>query len=238
MLLLEHENGEYFEITNRGELEVDLLGMVILDDDFDSHPITQSVPVDPGQYVVLARNGNVATNGGFVADYVYDDFLLGNGDDEVVLAWNLNGDLAEADRVAYDDLDFPDTPGRSMELTELEADNGEGSFWADAVSQYGDGDFGTPGFSNSTAVNVDFVRGDASGDEMIDIADAIRTLDFLFSAGPDPSCPDAYDANDDGNIDVGDAIFTLGFLFSNGPPPPPPHPNPGPDPTADPLECQ
>jgi len=80
-----------------------------------------------------------------------------------------------------------------------------------------------------------FVRGNANGDDRIDIADAIFVLGYLFGNGTAPEVPDSADANDDGGIDIADAIYILGFLFGGGPPPPPPYPDPGTDPTPDSL---
>ncbi|MBI4582522.1 MAG: lamin tail domain-containing protein [Planctomycetes bacterium] len=83
----------------------------------------------------------------------------------------------------------------------------------------------------------DFVRGDASGDLRLSIADPIAILLYLYRGRP-PNCLDAADFTDDGAIDLSDAIGSLRFLFQAGEPPPSPFPSPGPDPTADGLKCQ
>ena len=77
-----------------------------------------------------------------------------------------------------------------------------------------------------------FIRGDTNHDGGVDIGDAIRALQELFSGVPSLGCPDANDANDDGGVDIGDAIGILQFLFSSGSIPMP-FPNCGPDPTSD-----
>ena len=82
-----------------------------------------------------------------------------------------------------------------------------------------------------------FIRGDSNGDGNLDIADAIFSLNFLFSAGPGP-CLDAIDANDDGMNDIADPIFALDVLFGGGGTTPAmPFPMCGEDPTADALDC-
>lgn len=81
-----------------------------------------------------------------------------------------------------------------------------------------------------------FVRGDANGDTVIDIADPISILSYLFSEG-DAMCLDALDANDDGQVDIADGVYDLSFLFSEGSAPPAPWPGLGEDPTADGLGC-
>jgi len=67
-----------------------------------------------------------------------------------------------------------------------------------------------------------FVRGNANGDSSVNLADAIFTLQFLFSGVPALVCGDAMDPNDDGGVDVSDAIYLIAYLFSGGPPPEPP----------------
>ena len=85
----------------------------------------------------------------------------------------------------------------------------------------------------------DFIRGDASWDGEINIADAVMMLTVLFGGGCGTicDCPDALDANDDSANDISDPIYVLMYLFSNGNPPPPPFPACGTDPTTDSLDC-
>ena len=80
-----------------------------------------------------------------------------------------------------------------------------------------------------------FVRGDATYDQSVNIADSIFMLDYLFIGGPASVCPDAADANDDGILNIGDAIYTLTYLFANGETIPYPYPGYGLDPTEDSL---
>lgn len=76
-----------------------------------------------------------------------------------------------------------------------------------------------------------FVRGDASGDSAVDIADPVKIL-FWLTAGARVDVPlDALDADDDGAIDFADPVVELSYLFLAGPPLPPPFPAEGFDPT-------
>ena len=84
--------------------------------------------------------------------------------------------------------------------------------------------------------SVMFVRGDATQDGMVNIADAIASLDHLFG-GAAVDCEDALDVNDDGALDISDPISALAFLFSGGAPPLAPFPDCGDDPTADSVSC-
>jgi hypothetical protein len=84
-----------------------------------------------------------------------------------------------------------------------------------------------------------FQRGDANGDALFNLTDAVHTLGFLFLGRPGAlSCKDAADSNDDGKVDLADAVHTLGALFDGAPPPPSPFVVCGEDPTGDALDCE
>ncbi len=82
-----------------------------------------------------------------------------------------------------------------------------------------------------------FIRGDSNGDDLIDIADGIFILIYLFSSGSEGSCADSLDANDDGAIELSDAITVVAYIFSGGSPPAAPFETCGIDPTEDLIEC-
>jgi hypothetical protein len=82
-----------------------------------------------------------------------------------------------------------------------------------------------------------FRRGDCTSDGDLNIADAVRSFNFLFIGGADPDCLDACDANDDGTLNIADGITVLGFLFLGFDPLPPPFPDAGFDPTPDAQHC-
>ncbi len=84
-----------------------------------------------------------------------------------------------------------------------------------------------------------FLRGDANQDGVVNITDAVATLDFLFLGDPASlACGDAADSNDDGAVNLSDAIMTLNFLFLGGAAIPLPGPEScGVDPTQDGLDC-
>jgi hypothetical protein len=88
-----------------------------------------------------------------------------------------------------------------------------------------------------TGFNADFRRGDANGDQDVDLSDASFILNFLFIGGEQPECLQSADANDDGELDLSDASFVLNFLFVSGESLPPPAGVCGSDMTADSLSC-
>lgn len=87
------------------------------------------------------------------------------------------------------------------------------------------------------AASSPFVRADCSPDGVVDIADPVATLLYLFQGGAAPPCLDACDSDDDGRIDISDAILTLGYLFLGGAPPPEPFPACGLDPSESTMGC-
>ncbi|NCG00021.1 MAG: hypothetical protein GWP39_10980 [Planctomycetia bacterium] len=83
-----------------------------------------------------------------------------------------------------------------------------------------------------------FLRGDVTGDGVINLADPLRLLEWIYIPGTEPlPCLDAADSNDDELLQMIDAIWILEYLFGEGPPPLSPFPVPGPDPIAEGHGC-
>jgi len=79
-------------------------------------------------------------------------------------------------------------------------------------------------------------RGDTDDNGVVNLTDAVATLNWLFQQAAAPACQDAADADDNGQANLTDAVFVLQHLFQQGPPPAPPGTTTcGPDPTADAL---
>lgn len=136
-------DGEWFEIHNPGGIDLNLNGWQIKDNGTDSFTITGDVFVTAGDFFILGRNGNTATNGGITVDLVYSGFTLANGADEIIL---VRPDGTVADEAAYDGgSQWPNPTGASMELSNLSADNNVGSNWVAATNVLASGDKGTPG---------------------------------------------------------------------------------------------
>jgi hypothetical protein len=96
-------------------------------------------------------------------------------------------------------------------------------------------------FSNAVSFETlaepgSFVRGDANGDGLVNLSDAVKVLVHLFRAGS-IACADAADVNDSETIEVTDAVVLLEFLFRLGRSPAPPYPAPGVDPSGATLGC-
>jgi hypothetical protein len=61
---------------------------------------------------------------------------------------------------------------------------------------------------------IPFIRGDANVDGIVDVADPIFIINWLFRVGADaPVCLDAADANDDNTHDTSDVVYLLSYVF-------------------------
>jgi hypothetical protein len=67
----------------------------------------------------------------------------------------------------------------------------------------------------------DYVPGDPTGDQIVDLADAIFLLNYLFKSGDVPEPMAAGDANGDCVVDLADVVYLLNYLFKGGEPPVP-----------------
>ena len=129
---LSDARGEWFERYNPTAEEINLRALSLGDDGGDRHRIESDLLILPGEYLTLARY----LAPGFVPDYVYDDFILSNGGDEIVFS----DGISELLRLEYGS-NF-DASGRSRELGGLPmiASNYDLTL---ASLNYGPGDIGT-----------------------------------------------------------------------------------------------
>ena len=83
-----------------------------------------------------------------------------------------------------------------------------------------------------------FVRGDVTGDGLVDISDGFRVVTYLFAGGDEPACMVAADTNNDGRIDLTDTLVFFRYLYLGGEKPFMPYPGCGQDPTPDAFGCE
>lgn len=62
--------------------------------------------------------------------------------------------------------------------------------------------------------NVDYSAGD-----VIDIADLVFLVDYMFNAGSQPPCLEEADMNGDSALDIADLVYLVDYMFSGGPDP-------------------
>jgi hypothetical protein len=60
---------------------------------------------------------------------------------------------------------------------------------------------------------TDVISGDANSDAMVDVADVVYLLNYLFKAGKPPVPLGLGDYNQDGEVNVADVVALLNFLF-------------------------
>jgi hypothetical protein len=61
--------------------------------------------------------------------------------------------------------------------------------------------------------------GDVNGDLLVDIADILFLINYLYRAGPAPDPRERGDLNHDGEVNLGDVLYLIGYLYKGGPPP-------------------
>ena len=66
---------------------------------------------------------------------------------------------------------------------------------------------------------VNWKRCDSNADAVIDISDAVHTLNYLFLGGEEPACLPAVDCNADEVLDISDPVHSLNILFVGFPEP-------------------
>jgi len=62
-------------------------------------------------------------------------------------------------------------------------------------------------------------RGDCNGDGIINSADVVCLIDYLFKGGPTPDPLSEVDVTCDGVVNSADVVFLIDYLFKNGPVP-------------------
>ena len=136
--------GEWFELYNPTLEPVDLQGIVLSDNGSNSHTIStsSSLLIEPGDYFVMARNGDTSVNGGVNADYIYSNFSLGNTADQIIFS----NAITELLRLDY--TSGFGTAGISVEITGLPMNELNYALTEGSLT-YGLGDIGTPGSAGS-----------------------------------------------------------------------------------------
>ncbi len=76
---------------------------------------------------------------------------------------------------------------------------------------------------------ISYVTGDANGDSVVNITDAVYLIQYIFAGGPEPVPLVSGDANCDGTVNITDAVYLINYIFGGGPPPGDPDDNGVPD---------
>lgn len=148
--------GEWFEVRNTGDTDVNLQGWRILSGGSNqpAHTINASVIVPAGGYAVLGRGFDPARNGGITLDYNYfvgtsSTLWLNNRNDYLVL---LDTAQALVDSVSWDSLPRGVTMGLRPGQAPVTSVNS--AAWGYSTTTFGDGDYGTPRAENTDLADV------------------------------------------------------------------------------------
>ena len=149
---LSDTEGEWFEIYNTTDHDINLQNLVIKCNDNYSHIITESINLAPDTYFVLARSETATT----ASKYVYgSSIVLTNSSANLILA-NYGTDGSNGSEIAgvpYDEGNgFPAGTGASIQLNPLfynVSDAKSGSSWCLSTVSFDTGDLGTPGAANT-----------------------------------------------------------------------------------------
>jgi|SoiMethySBSTD1v2_1073268.scaffolds.fasta_scaffold329189_2 hypothetical protein len=148
-------HGEWIEVWNSLPWRCNLDGWTLSDDAGNSHTFsaggTTALIMRPGQRFVLALDGNPLTNGGVPVNYVYSGISLSNSAADQIILTKADGTLV--DRVEFDNVSYPHTPGRSIQLDETYRTvyyNDDPANWCESQSNWdpSNPDTGTPGLIN------------------------------------------------------------------------------------------
>lgn len=64
-----------------------------------------------------------------------------------------------------------------------------------------------------------FASGDATNDGVVDVADVVHIINYLYRQGVPPDPPESGDATCDGIVDVADIVRLISYLYRGGPEP-------------------
>lgn len=81
------------------------------------------------------------------------------------------------------------------------------------------GNFGDSTITVPNSELVPFVCGDADGNGMISISDAVFLINYIFGGGPAPNPVIRGDADCNGLVTISDAVYLINYIFAGGPMP-------------------
>ncbi len=140
-------DGEWIELYNASGNWINLSGWIV-ENSLGEQITLATYLLPPEGYYVLAACGNESLNGGFSADFVYDNFRINNTGRITILS---------SSRTVVDEIEYNATwavqAGSSCERINPGWVSSSASSWDYAIQIYGSGDMGTPGSRNSVYSN-------------------------------------------------------------------------------------
>ena len=207
--VLNDSNKEWFEIINNGDDLIDLYGLIIKDQDTDSHMINEHLYIDSNELLVLGASIDQSINGNVPVDYEYSDFNLSNNIDEIII---IDQNQNIIDEVYYDHGEnFPNNEGSSMALLDPLLDNNVGDNWFQSDVIMNNGDYGTPGLENNY---ICIPGGDANLDNFVNIVDIVFIVNYILDQQEfttENFCQSDVDQN--GTVNIVDVVSIIGNIL-------------------------
>jgi hypothetical protein len=101
----------------------------------------------------------------------------------------------------------------------------ENLFWNTTVKHVSvSGDFSNGywidgGYTYDRVTFIGLIEGDANGDDIVDIGDAVCICHHLYRGGPEPVPWETADPDGDSSITPADAVYLFNYVFTDGPAP-------------------
>ena len=218
--------GEWFEIFNNSDSDININGLEVSDDGDDSFTVTDDLLVPSRTHIVFAINTDTSINGGVNANYPYSGFILSNSADEVILSHN--GRIIDEMRYSSSE-GYGMSAGKSISLDVNKYDfndNDLSTSWCTSPVAFGGlGDFATPGTMNPVCPQIADNDGDGF-DTTSDCDDNDASVnpiaDEIWYDGTDQNCngDNDYDQDGDGEDSSSyggtDCDDTNNFINTNG----------------------
>jgi hypothetical protein len=153
---------------------------------------------DDAGAIAVDGSGNVYVTGGSKGS--------GTNLDYATVKYFPNGDTAWVRRY--------NGPGNANDGTSSMVIDGSGNVYVTGGSI---GAFYYPDYA--TIKYVQFLRGDANGNDTLSLADIVYLINYLFKFGPAPELIQSGDVNCDGKVSLSDIVYLINYLFKFGPAP-------------------
>jgi hypothetical protein len=182
----EEADGEWIELAALGDFHLNGLELGRTVGEIDTTiEVEPCIPISAGEFVVVARSEDAATNGGLPVVHATFDFSLVNSDGSLFVGYG--GEVL--DEVTWASTTAAAATSLDPDATDPGANDDEASF-CPATDVYGDGDLGTPGAENPQCGGSGTCND--GGEERPIVAPQIGDL-VITEIMPDPSAVDDAD---------------------------------------------
>lgn len=175
-------DGEWFEVFTNADFDLNALAFGRAEDIEVTVDRVECTPVEAGQYLLFARNGDTNASTLPFTDYEVEMSLVNDAGGALFVA-TMAGEVLDA--VAWSTTTAGSSRALDPSLTGPDANDDEGN-WCDGADAYGAGDFGTPGAENSACGGTPVGTCDDGGNVRDVVAPGAGDL-VITEWMPDPS---------------------------------------------------